>query len=140
MIGLKVTNNDGEGFTVTGIDGADRIVLTPDVFGSPVPVTIAELAEDYTPAEADAELPTSLPPTEADVIAEADARANEGLNQRYARAVLGRGFATDADQRGFRRPPGERRPPEGSPEAMFAELAAEADESAPPRTREGKTA
>lgn len=141
MIGLKVTNNAGEGFTVTGIDGADRIVLTPDVFGAPVPVTIAELAENYTPAEAEAELPTALPPTEAEVIAEADARANEGLNQRYARAVLRGGHATGADQRGFRRPPGDRLPPEGSPEAVFADLAAEAaDEPAPARTRKGKTA
>jgi hypothetical protein len=138
MIGLKITNNvTGDGFTVTGIDGADRVVLTPSNFGPVIPATLAELAEDYTTADTDAELPTSLPPTEADIIAEADARANEGLNQRYARAVLRSGLATGADQRGA----GHRvtGPPEGSPEAKFAALAAEAETAPTARKRKGTT-
>ncbi len=131
-LGLKVTNSAGDGFTVTATD-ADRLILTPDEFGSPIPVTLTELAEDYQSVDGGA-LPNALPPTEADVLAEHNARANFGLNQRYARGVLGKGYATDADTRGFRRPAGDRPPPAGSPEAFFRELAsADAPDVAPKR-------
>src|ERR1700754_3592236 len=140
MIGLKVINNStGEHFTLTAIDGTDRLVLTPDVFGALVPVTTMELAESFSPVESDAEMPVTLPPTEQDIILRQQAEANDGLNARYARGVLRGGHATDADLRGARsRVSG---PPEGSPEAVFADLAAEAPDDAPvrSRTRRGKT-
>lgn len=135
-LGLKVTNRAGEGFTITATD-ADRFILTPDEFGSPFPVTLAELSEDYQSIDGD-ELPATLPPTEADVLAERDARANDGLNRRYANGLLRRGSATDADTRGFRRPPGDRPPPPGSPEAFFREVAAADTQDDAPKRRRSK--
>jgi hypothetical protein len=135
-LGLRVTDSDGDRFTITATDG-DRFILTPDNFGSPMPVTLAELS-DYQSADG-AELPNALPPTEADVLAERDARANDGLNRRYANGLLRRGNATDADTRGFKRPPGDRPPPPGSPEAFFRELAAADEPDAAPKRRSKAT-
>jgi hypothetical protein len=135
-LGLKVTSSAGDGFTVTASDG-DRLILTPDNFGSPIPVTLTELAEDYQSVDGNA-LPNALPPTEADVLAEHNARANFGLNQRYARGVLGKGHATDADQRGFQRTAADRPPPAGSPEAFFRKLAAADEAEAKPKGRRSK--
>ena len=135
MLGTKIINSSGKRFTVTAVD-ADRFVLTPEDFGSPVPVTLAELS-DYS-ADDGHELPTALPPTEAETLAEADATANDGLNARYADAVLRGGGATNADQRGFSRPPGDRLPPPGSPEAFFRDLTANDEPDAAPKRRRAK--
>jgi hypothetical protein len=139
MLGTKIINSSGKRFTATAVD-ADRFVLVPEEFGSPVAVTLVELSEDYSPADG-SELPTALPLTEAETLAAADAAANDGLNARYADAVLRGGSATNADQRGFHRPPGERLPPAGSPEAFFRNLATNDEpDSAPKRRRARGTA
>lgn len=127
MIGLKIKHNDsGDGFTVTGVDGSDRLVLTPDEFGAPIGVPLEEFRNNYSATESDTTLPDALPPTEADVITKRDARATAEANRRYAQAAA----------RGRRESGGDvTAPPEGSPEAVFAELATEPTNARPRRRK-----
>jgi hypothetical protein len=114
-LGLKVADTDGAVFTITAADGG-RFILTPDDFGSPIPVTLAQLSEDYQSTGGD-KLPMTFPPTEAEALAAADAARNRTINQEYGRAVAGVPRMDTGLQRR------EVVPLAGSPEAVFRNLA-----------------
>lgn len=113
MLGLKIKRkSDGALYTVAGFDGA-LYSLAPVEFGSVIGVPLAELFCDWNVKPEQVETPKF----ESQIIRERDADANRTINQTYGKAT-----ASPAALKRARVPVG---PPEGSPEAYFANLAQE---------------